>query len=70
MELTDILLIGILISILTGNYNRNRNLVEVEKIKLLERIEGKLDRLEAIQFNTDKLENINWIASQYERHHE
>tara|TARA_B100000035_G_C20717058_1_gene429580 strand:- start:258 stop:470 length:213 start_codon:yes stop_codon:yes gene_type:complete len=70
MELADILLIGILISILIGNFNRNRNFVEAEKIKLLERIEGKLDRLEAIEFNTDKLENINWIASQYETHHE
>ena len=67
MELTDILLIGILISILTGNYIRHRNLEEVEKIKLLERIEGKLDRLETIQFNTDKLDNINDIVNDYRR---
>ena len=67
MELTDILLIMILTSILIGNYIRHRNFEGVETIKLLERIEGKLDRLEAIQFNTDKLDNINNIVNDYRR---
>ena len=70
MGFTEILLIGILIAIISGNYIRNNSFTraEIQKIKLLEKIEEQLFRLERIDEKLDRLENINDIANDYRRY--
>ena len=70
MGFTEILLIGILIAIMSGNYIRNNRFTrtEIQKIKLLEKIEEQLFRLEKIDEKLDRLENINDIANDYRRY--
>lgn len=70
MGFTEILLIGILIAIISGNFIRNSRFTtaEIQKIKLLERIEEQLDRLERIDEKLDRLEHIYDIVNDYRRY--